>query len=249
MKGVSVQAYSSAGKASGTEINYDFSSNGGSTDIGTIVGYNEQTGILTLDASVALANNTTRAVGWRANGSSNTALDGYFVINASKTPTLSGISYVAPRVAYMKSVQAAGAGDGASIVGYQTRKLNTLDDASGIIQNPTSFTGTGGTNTQFQLASGEYNIDACAPAYVAERHNIRLRNVTSSTTVIVGSTERNTGGTVTQSCLSGRFTVTSASTFEIQHYIASASSPLGLGLETASGDVGVFTQVTLTKVK
>lgn len=248
-KGRSVNGYISAGKTTPFDWIRDLSD--GTVGYGTNVFYDEKTGILTIDAGLAFASSmTTRNVGYDINGNVN-VLAGYFVVNMSKTPTLSGISYVSPRVAFLSDVKASGTAGGA-LTGstWNSRNLNTLDDASSIITNPSSFTGVGGTNTQFTLPAGEYIIEGAAPAYSIGNHKIRLRNITDSTTTVVGrSASSSPSVTIEESGLVGRFVITSAKVFEIQHWAATTGLGNGAGIQVTSGENEIYTQLKITKVK
>jgi hypothetical protein len=130
-----------------------------------------------------------------------------------------------------------------------------LVDPTGIIQNPGSFTGVGGTNTQFQLAAGAYRIKAIAAVGDTTGGNsfskIKLRNVTDSSDTLIGvaSQSNNTGGTVAviPVTLGGIFTITATKTFELQHRASSVDTN-GYGVPTNFGDNEVYVEIELEKI-
>jgi len=122
LKGKSIDAFLSAARA--TPIFTDATNPGASaTEYGTYVTYDERLGILTLDAGVSAANNTTRALGLRIdNGAS--AASGYFVVSASKNPALTGLNISAVAADYTSTAgQAVGTGD--TLITYETKVSDT----------------------------------------------------------------------------------------------------------------------------
>lgn len=101
--------------------------------------------------------------------------------------------------------------------------LNTTDgDAMG--------NGVSLSSNQITLTSGNYIIQASAPAHRTGKHQIRLYNVTNSVTSILGtsalssgydsdssSSDSDNGGMDHISILKGSITLTSTKTFELQH--------------------------------
>lgn len=127
---------------------------------------------------------------------------------------------------------------------YNTRVLNTE-------VNDTNSDCSLASN-QMTLTAGTYECVVSAPAYSAGHHKLRLRNVTDSTTVLVGSADYGVTGAQAQSnrsFLSGRFTIAASKALEVQHYIESASGgSLGLGAPTNATEVEVYTIVELRRV-
>ena len=202
--------------------------------------YSEATGVLSLNAgSVYMSSTTTRyidAFGGLTNG--------YFTFNASKSPSLVSIPNLQPRVAYLSDVKSAGTAGGSSVVGQQTRTLNTIVDPTGIVVSLAS--------NQFTLPAGQYTIFAEAPAYNCGQNKLRLRNVTDSTIVLYGTSEYvHSGATAGQSSskLNGTFTITSQKTFDIQHYTVTVQGTNGLGVPTSNGDIETYATVKIEKIK
>jgi hypothetical protein len=127
---------------------------------------------------------------------------------------------------------------------WNTRDLNTeLDDPENIVTI---------TSNQFTLQAGTYLIEWAAPVYVVKRHFTKLQNITDSTTESEGTTEyaSATDYVSNRSTGAGIVTLTSAKTFEIQHYTdQSNSSTAGLGLgSNVSGTNSVYTLVKIHKI-
>jgi len=124
---------------------------------------------------------------------------------------------------------------------WQTRVLNT------------ESVDTGGNATlasnQITLAAGTYRVRARAPASLSSIHKIRLRNVTSGVTLLVGSSAYNSpvSGIQTDSVLTGRITVAAAQVLELQHWVNTARGTDGLGTATISGEVEVYAEVEFWK--
>jgi hypothetical protein len=239
-KGVRVSAFKNTGKSVG--IVTDAST--GVTATGVPFVYNEQTGIITINTGRILFGTVTT---WAANAEDGTAIshpsDLYVVINASKSPALVGVPLLQPRIATISDVKVSGSNGGASIATTQTRTLNTLVDPTGIVTSLAS--------NQFTLASGTYYIEASAPAFGSNGHKIRLRNITDSSTSLIGSSAFNAGASSVQtlSTLAGEITIASAKVFELQHTIQTARATDGLGTNTSSGESEVYSIVKITKVK
>ncbi len=102
------------------------------------------------------------------------------------------------------------------------------------------------------MPSGTYRILAFAPAGLVGVHKAKLRNITDSTDVIVGSNEvapsGNPDNSQSSSIISGIFTITSQKTFEIQHRCGTTRNTSGFGSATNFSVVEVYTQVWLWKL-
>ena len=106
------------------------------------------------------------------------------------------------------------------------------------------------SSNQFTLPAGTYRILAHAPAYANGGHQARLQNVTDASTTLLGTTEysnNNAGYPQTRSLIEGRFTIAGSKTFEIDHYIVSATGGTsGLGGSPVNNSVtSIYTRVTI----
>lgn len=242
LRGRTLDGFASTGKTTSVLSNYFVL---GSAQYGVQEHYDDKTGILTLDCGYVPSGSTSN---FALNINTNTSVpDGYLTINASKSPALTGVPLVQPRIATLSDVKASGTVGGTSTTGvYVTRTLNTISDQTGIIK---ALAGN-----QFTLLPGEYYIEAVAPAYRVNGHRAKLRNVSDGVDVILGSSAYsptiNAGlGTVSNSHIVGSFTITSEKNFEIQHRAQTAVTTTDFGVASSTGDNETYTIVKITKVK
>jgi hypothetical protein len=137
---------------------------------------------------------------------------------------------------YIRDEKANGTNAGSSVVGYQARTLNT--EVSDIGGNAAL------SSNQITLAAGTYRVRARAPGYRAGLHRIRLRNVTSSSTLLVGAGSfAETTATQMDAFMCGRITVAAGQALEVQHYISSAVATGGLGNAVTSGESEIYAEI------
>ena len=130
---------------------------------------------------------------------------------------------------------------------WTVRDLNTA----------TAFNGTAisldGDTATITLDPGTYFVEASAPARDVASHMIRLRNVSTASTAIVGTSEVTDNDSddndVTRSFLAGYITVEGpeAETFRIEHRCASTVSN-GLGYSLNFDEPSIYTMVHIRKV-
>ena len=110
---------------------------------------------------------------------------------------------------------------------WRTRDLNTeLIDADGIVSI---------SSNQFTLQAGTYFVIASAPAYKTNRHMIKLYQTSGTPgNVVTGTSEYATSGGAgfNRAMLFVRFTISQATTYEIQHYAETTESTYGFGVGT-----------------
>jgi hypothetical protein len=124
-----------------------------------------------------------------------------------------------------------------SVVGFQTRNLNT------ILTN--EITGASLSSNQITLPAGTYYIDAEVPGYFCQRHNAHLNNDTDGAIIVVGSSAYTNANVVTHSFINGRFTISSQKNFSITQYFQVAASA-GLGISSSNGvTASIFTNVRI----
>ena len=124
--------------------------------------------------------------------------------------------------------------DGGASTGGQwhTRDLNTeLADPDGIVSI---------SSNQFTLQAGSYFIEASAPSYQPSRHRLKLYQTSGTpANVAFGTNEFMSYGSgtavQTTALLSCRITISTATTYEIRHYIQSSKSGNGLGVAVGQG--------------
>jgi len=152
---------------------------------------------------------------------------------------------------YIEDQKGNGVSGGNSVGGTQNvRDLNTK-----VVDN---ITGASLATNQITLPAGTYKVEFSAPAVDSGnlRHKTRLRNISDSTTPIVGSSEytdgesggwEGDGMSTTRSVGSGLFTIAGTKVFELQTYCSAPYSD-GLGLAVSSGDIEVYSQIKIWKV-
>jgi hypothetical protein len=163
--------------------------------------------------------------------SSNTSR--WVLVGHSSTITATAVT----RALYVKNILSSGTNAPTFTSGsYQTVPFNTLIDNTSI--------GGSLSSNQITLPAGTYKIDASICAFGVYNWKAKLRNVTDSTDVLIGTSTRaeNTDGTVTLSVIIGEFTIASSKTFEIQArcLITRAS---GMGISAGFGDNETYSQV------
>jgi hypothetical protein len=241
LKSRQIDAYFNTGKTA--QLVTDFSVNSSTEETGTTITYNETTGILSVDVGLArLSANTSRYI--LDAGNNLARASGYFVFNASKSPSLVSIPNLAPRVAYISEQQASGSAGGSTVANtWTTRTLNTLVDNTGIVTSLSANTIT--------LPAGTYRVSASAPFFNCAATTLRLRNTTDNTTAVIGQRCYSASGVTSGSSalLEGEFTITSAKGMQIQYYAETATATNGLGTAHSTGEVAIFSQVAITKIK
>lgn len=240
LKSKQVDAY--AGLLKSTPFSYDMLYVSSTVEAGTRIKYDEVLGILTINAATSAVATTTKYV--ECTDGLTSATNGYFVFNASKTPSLVTIPNSTARIATIKDVKPSGTSGGTFTSGaWQTRVLNTLLDATGIVTSLSS--------NQFTLPAGTYFIDGVAPTYGVVAYNkAKLFNVTDGVDVILGSSDY--GGTdgSAKSIIMDQITITSPKTFEIRHQCSNTMANSGFGIANTGFSVSeVYAQVKITKIK
>lgn len=147
------------------------------------------------------------------------------------------------QTAYIKDVKATTTAGGTFTSGaWQTRVLNTVTGDTGWISL---------SSNQFTLDKGRYEIEWRCPTKLTRVHQSRLRNITDSTTDIVGSSGRTSDATNVQddSVGMGRIDISTSKTYEIQHRCFTTRATDGFGQANSFGEDEVYTQVKITKIK
>ncbi len=126
---------------------------------------------------------------------------------------------------------------------WRTRVINT------VVTNEIS--GSSLSSNQITLPAGTYFIEASAPAFDVNRHKAKLRNVSDSTDVLIGTSEFariSGGGSTTHSLVRGRFTIASEKIFELQHQGETTQATNGFGVANNFGVVEVFSEIDIRKL-
>lgn len=103
-------------------------------------------------------------------------------------------------------------------------------------------------SNQFTLDAGTYRVMISAPAKMSTHHSTRLYNITDTAMELRGTSEYlvNAAARQSRSFITGRFTIATQKTFEVQYRVAYTRPDEGLGLAIAWGD-NIYTVVELWK--
>lgn len=119
--------------------------------------------------------------------------------------------------------------------------MNTIDDA---LTNTSTF--------EFTLPKGTYLIDAYSQGYKCGTHQMRIQNLTDTTTTFVGSkVHSSTSHAVANDSIvmSKVLTLTDTKTFQMQHWSVQTNNTNGMGYGlNATDDIGVFGGITVRKI-
>jgi hypothetical protein len=140
------------------------------------------------------------------------------------------------------------AGGTATAATWSTRDLAEVTDTGGDASV---------TANVVTLAAGTYEVQARAPAFRVGQHKIRWRQLSGDegvNTVVEGtnaSADADLTANHNHAFLSGRFTITSSATFELQHYVTATRATDGFGLAVNGGadTVEVYAEVWLHKIE
>lgn len=144
-------------------------------------------------------------------------------------------------IAYLRDEKASGTSGGTCTAGsWMQRNLNSLSGDNTFVAL---------TGNRFTLSAGTYSIDASAPAFGVDRHQIKLVQVETGLDILIGSTSvsHTVSPSTTHSLLTGEVIVADSGTFEIQHRCASSKANLGFGFAAGFGNSEVYTQVKVIK--
>ena len=146
-----------------------------------------------------------------------------------------------PKMAIIQDRKLHNVQAGVNVAGtYNTRSLNNiLIDTIGITL----------VNNRFTIPAGTYQIFAGASGYSIGRHQIRLRNVTANTTAAIGSSEYTnpTYAGYNRSLMDDVFTISTVSSFELQHYTDALGAANAFGVESNGYQDSVYACVKLIK--
>ena len=243
LKGKSLDLYKSAGKVTSGSLDFI----GVSTSVCqgfSFKEYNEVTGILYFDAGNHIGFGTAVTSHLLLFSDNSSQASGYLVINASKSPALTGVPLLQPRIATISHSVASGTqGGGLSSGTYTTRPLNTLVDSTGIVTSLAS--------NQVTLPAGTYYAEGAFQGFQCDQFKCKLRNITDSTDTIIGEATRAgvADASMGVSILKGEFTITSPKVFEVQMRSSVTNATSGFGVATSFGDAEVYSIVKITRIR
>jgi hypothetical protein len=169
------------------------------------------------------------------------------VFLVANIPTLSYSNITQFPYIKVSETQTSGTQSGSSTSGsWITRVLNTKDNDTASIA--TLVSGTGGVT----LPIGTYLTKASAPFVSQGFVQIRLQNLTTSTTLIIGQNSflgADSGGVATGGLafLSGQFVLSASNAVAVQYQVGVSHSTEGLGAAASFG-TEVYTVAEFTKV-
>jgi hypothetical protein len=171
---------------------------------------------------------------------------------------------IKPAVAVIEDRKSTGTGGGTITASTSTtlnlvdRHLNTFKGETWFVTPGTGTLGLGGTNTNFTLEAGTYEIEAQLPSFNTARTIGRLYNVTDSTIQVQGQNgDAATAGSVSIALpIDATFTITKATEFKLQTAASSSTgSAVALGLSHggtylgANGGDEIYTTIKIRKLK
>ncbi len=191
------------------------------------------------------------AIGWDPTGTflvDLPLLDGVLGPAGPTGPTgATGPAGAALDVIVLEDQRANGTNGGAMTAGvWTTLPLNTeVVDSAGICTLSAN---------RFTIPAGTYRIRASSCGNNSNGHQIRLMNISDSTTALVGTQAWNNntiniqGYAATQSTIDGQITIAASKTFELQLIVANTSSNgRNPGSVINTGELSVFTRIVLER--
>jgi hypothetical protein len=137
-----------------------------------------------------------------------------------------------------------GTSGGSSVVGANTRTLNT------VARN--TLTGASLASNQITLPAGVYKVSGSAPALLSSNHQAYLYSITAGAVLLSGTVESSNGSysTQTRSFFAGEITLSAVTVMEMRHSIATAQATSGLGqaYSTSYGGTALFAEILFEKI-
>tara|TARA_Y100000361_G_C11152432_1_gene341986 strand:- start:1419 stop:2096 length:678 start_codon:yes stop_codon:yes gene_type:complete len=146
------------------------------------------------------------------------------------------------KIAILEDQKADGADGGTGSAGtWNTRVINTE------VSDPDSIVSI--SSNQFTLGVGKYKITARGSVASVNGHRMRVRNITDSTTDILGqSAFESTGFNGDDANLIGYIDIADTKVFELQHWINASVGTQDFGRPTTSGDSEIYLQIVIEKI-
>ena len=183
--------------------------------------------------------------------------DSFYVINQGKAlqtvvppdgsvtsaKLASGAAQAPVSVAVLSHVTAHNVGGGDLTSGaFRTRPLNTEVDPDSIVTL---------SSNQFTLVAGTYTIDWTCDAYKVDHHVTQIYDITNTATLILGSASYSGSSDAVGNVSYGHhiFTITSTTTYELQHQSSTTKSSNGMGnMTNISGVNSTHSFVKISKL-
>lgn len=125
---------------------------------------------------------------------------------------------------------------------WNTRTLNTT--------NTNNISGVSLAANQITLPSGTYYVEANAPAAQVGYNILRIRNVTDSSDILMGTIAAAPNNFGSTAYIKGRFTIASSKIISLQHYTEgnAGGSSEALGKAAAVGATEVYANLCIWKL-
>lgn len=156
--------------------------------------------------------------------------------------TIVSPALISDQILHVRDEKSSGTGGGTFTSGSWTpRTLNTAA--------LNTIAGASLGSNQITLPSGTYVVRASAPALSVDQHQLRLQNITDSTTTQVGPNRRSwvNSADSTPAELISVFTIPDTKVFELQHRCTTTRSSDGFGPACSFG-TEVYADVFVVKV-
>lgn len=245
-KAYAIRAYSAAARTGHLSFDPVLSAATTNAVYGVDIAYNPTTGVIVFDAMDNTSSTTSRNIGKvtpTAGGGGTYPTDGYFDVLIADNEYQIQLASELNQPVYVKDSKAQGTGSGTFTSGaWQTRDLT-------VVENPKSWISL--SANQITLQAGIYEISASAPARSVDQHKTRWRNITDSTTDIVGSNEFtvSTDAASTQSFIKGIINISTSKTYQLQHLCQTTKTITGFGGSNSLADgVEIYSIVKIVKL-
>lgn len=152
---------------------------------------------------------------------------------------------------YLKDIKSNGVEGGTLTAGsWQRRIINSLSGDTSFVALTEGTTGVDGTNLEFTLQAGTYDIDIASPVYAAlDSTSFALYNVTNTSYDLVSNNSPAAGGLSYNFIIKGPLVLTEATVFDVRIYSTTTQATFGLGRAgVATGINEVYTQIRITKL-
>ncbi|WP_262892195.1 collagen-like protein [Pontibacter akesuensis] len=147
------------------------------------------------------------------------------------------------RTAFLRDQrQSAQHGGSAVLNQWNTRALNILEGDNSFVEL---------SNNRFILQPGKYTIEIMAPAYATAAHQAKLKDINTGADVLIGTTgfSHPSAPAISHSFIQGILTVSTPTTYEVQHRAGVERLFSGLGQAANFGTVEIYTQIKIMKVE
>ena len=213
---------------------------------------------------IAVGSITTSGATFEINDSSGTKQDKDFNITVTRQGSdfrqapQATAAVIKPAVCVAKEKQPQNTSGGTTSSGtYLTREINTFSGETWFVSGFNGTLGASGTNTQFDLDPGTYEVMGSSIAYQSEAAFTRFASVNSGTGAVDGVVEimginnyLQTGEGSGSNFFSGSFTITSKTSFRVFTHTQTGKATFGGGVQAnVSGREEVYVDLQIKKLK